>query len=524
MTNRIVNLPDTNTLAKGSMRYFTRLYHDKPLSLIILLAIIVRLIAAFFSKGWGMHDDHFLVIEPAQAWVDHYNYNNWLPFFNPEAVPSGHSLLYPGFHYLLFRFLEFAGIFDPQIKMLVVRLLHAAFSLLTVYFGFRIVETLSNTKVATKAGLLLALFWFIPFLCVRNLVEVVVIPFLVYGVWLIVNQNPRFRSFIMMLLAGLVMGTGFSIRFQTMAFAGGIGLALLLKKRWADTLYFCLGYLFAIVLVQGIIDYCIWGRPFAEFTEYFTYNLNNATEYIVSAWYTYLLLILGILIPPVSLMIFSGWLMSWRKQLILFLPALLFVLFHSLFPNKQERFILPAVPFIIMSGIIGWEEYQRNSSFWKNHLKWIRVAWIFFWVLNLIVLIPVTTMYSKKARTESMHYLSKYENIQNIMLDNSSGVVKYPPRFYLGQWANVIVIDESYTIPEFKENIHQQGLSGQPQFVLFIRDKNEVKRLKELKEALPGLVYETTIDPGFIDRLLYWLNPVNANQTIVIYRNTNFYK
>lgn len=506
------------------MQFFIRLYQEKPVKLILLLALAIRLIAAFFSKGWGMHDDHFLVIEPAQAWVDGANYNNWLPAFSADAVPSGHSLLYPGLHYLLFSFLNLLSITDPEIKMVIVRLLHAGFSLLTVYFGYKIAGLLGGKQVAGKVGLLLALFWFFPFLSVRNLVEMVCIPFLMAGIWLLIKPETRIKAVWMVFWAGLIMGIGFSVRFQTMTFAAGAGLALLLTKRWRDTLVFGLGYLFSILLIQGSIDYAIWRQPFAEFTEYFSYNLNNATEYIVSAWYTYLILLLGILLPPVSLMIMSGWLMSWRKHLLVFLPALCFLVFHSLFPNKQERFILPIVPFIIISGIAGWEAFVNRSAFWKNHKTWLKYFWIFFWILNTLALLPVSTMYTKKARVESMRYLSKYPDIRYLLLDSSSGPVKYPPCFYLEQWIKVIVIDESLGIETFGENLAKQDSAVHPRFVLFFKDGQETQRRAALLKAIPGLTYETTIEPGYMDKLLYWLNPVNANQTIEIYRNTNFYK
>ena len=41
-----------------------------------------------------------------------------------------------------------------------------------------------------------------------------------------------------------------------------------------------------------------------------------------------------------------------------------------------------------------------------------------------------------------------------------------------------------------------------------------------MKTVLPGLVFETSIEPGMMDKLLHWLNPINANQNIYIYRNT----
>jgi len=40
-----------------------------------------------------------------------------------------------------------------------------------------------------------------------------------------------------------------------------------------------------------------------------------------------------------------------------------------------------------------------------------------------------------------------------------------------------------------------------------------------MKTLFPDLVYETTIEPGFMDEVLFWLNPINDNQIITIYRN-----
>src|SRR5436190_6461652 len=147
------------------MNALRKLWDEKPLALVLFAALFFRLLSAFFSKGYGMSDDHFLVIEPAQAWVDGYNYNDCLPDKNkPDIVPAGHSFFYPGLHYLLFLFLKFIGYYDPQGKMYLVRFIHALFSLVIVYCGYKISERLAGKKQARYVGLLLALYWFMPML------------------------------------------------------------------------------------------------------------------------------------------------------------------------------------------------------------------------------------------------------------------------------------------------------------------------------------------------------------------------
>jgi hypothetical protein len=61
-----------------------------------------------------------------------------------------------------------------------------------------------------------------------------------------------------------------------------------------------------------------------------------------------------------------------------------------------------------------------------------------------------------------------------------------------------------------------------PRFVLFTGDRNISPMVIRARHYLPFLVYETTIEPGFIDRLVHWLNPINRNKTVTIYRNTEF--
>ncbi len=505
------------------MNYLRILIKERPLAVILTIAALIRIVAVLFSKGWGMHDDHFLVIEPAQSWIDGVDYNSWLPMFNKTAVPSGHSLLYSGIHYLLFSFFESIGIRDPQSKMYIIRFIHGLLSLSVVYWGFKITEKLSDVKTAFLSGLLIAIFWFMPFMSVRNLVELVCIPFLIWSLWLIIKKDGN-AGLITFFVSGFIMAIGFSFRFQTITFAAGLGLVLLIQKKWKEALVFGLGYGASVALIQGGIDYYIWQKPFAEFMEYTRYNMANANEYITNSWYTYILLVLGLLIPPVSVFLSFGFFRMWKKHLIIFLPTLIFFAFHSIFPNKQERFIIPAIPFIIILGIIGWEEFRQKSLFWINRPALLKASWTFFWSVNIIMLIPVSTMYSKRARVESMSYLSKYTGIGTILLEDANhDVVKYPPEFYLHQWVTVDVINISHTWEAYQAKIEENPIENQARFILFFEEANLQLRVNRLKTLIPDLVFETKIEPGLMDKILYWLNPLNANQTIYIYRNTDFF-
>jgi hypothetical protein len=497
-------------------------WNDRPMVLIMWLAIITRLVAAIFARGWGMLDDHFLVIEVAQSWADGGDEDLWLPWSKGNEGPSGHSLFYTGIHYLLFSFFNWLHFTDPHTKMLVVRFFHATFSLITVYYGYKIAEKISNKETAKIAGLLLAVFWFMPWFSVRNLVEIVPIPLLIISTWIILKKSDNRLDWKSFLFAGLIAGIAFSIRYQTMIFAGGMGLALLFQKKYRQGIIFGVGYFIMVAIIQGGIDYYIWGRPFAELTEYFLYNTENAENYITGEWYNYLVLLLGVFIPPVSVFILVGTFRNWKKHLIIFLPTLLFFLFHSFFPNKQERFIFTIVPFIIIIGIVGWQQILDSDGFISRQKRFIRFSWIFFWVINTIALIGVSTMYSKKARAEAMTYLSRYDNVTSILLENTnSGSSDIVPKFYLGQWVNVYDINQNFPLDSLPQKAFTSEM--EPRFFLFYRDQNLEQRVDDMKEYFPEMVLETASEPGFVDMIMHWLNPNNRNETIYIYRNGKYF-
>jgi hypothetical protein len=60
-----------------------------------------------------------------------------------------------------------------------------------------------------------------------------------------------------------------------------------------------------------------------------------------------------------------------------------------------------------------------------------------------------------------------------------------------------------------------------PGFILFYQPDNLEQRVENIKTIYPNLTFEVKIEPGYMDKVLYWLNPINANQNIYIYRNTD---
>ena len=493
-------------------------YNIHPLRFAIFSGLVFRLLAVIFSKGFGFFDDHFLILEAAQSWVDGTDYNNWLPSeVDSTREPKGHPYFYVGIHYLLLKFQTMLGLTDPQGKLYLIRLLHALWSLLIVYYGFKIAYKKSNLKVASWVGVALSLYWFFPFLSVRNLVEIACIPPMVIATWLVVKNDSKLNSRDAFLI-GLMLALAFSFRFQTVIFSAGFGLALLLLRvHFKYLILIILGFLVTAFVTLGILDIYIWGKPFVEFMAYVQYNIDNATVYGVDDWHMYISIVLGLLIPPLSILLFTGYFKNWKKEPLLFWPTFLFFAFHTYFPNKQERFILPVVPFIIILGFIGG--YQIITKYNWESKKWFKNTVIFCVVLNLILLPVLTFSYSKRNRVEAMCYIAKQKDCVRLLIEDSNlDEFTMPPQYYLENWSSTFGITKKFTPDSMLYYYNIINPNERPNYVVFMQAQNINARVDSLRKRFPTLHYEATIEPSFIDKTMHFLNPLNDNQTTYIYK------
>lgn len=495
------------------IEYIRQEWEKNSLRVILIIAFILRLVSVFFSKGYGMHDDHFLIIESSQSWVDGFDYNYWLPW-NGAVKPEGHSFFYVGIQYLIFVFLKFIGIVDPNNKMLLIRLFHAIYSLLIVSLSYKITKKISNKKNADIVGLLLAFLWMMPFFSVRNLVEIVAIPPLLASVWIIIKTDKATLK--QYLISGLIGGLAFSIRYQTGLFLAGMGLVLLYQKQFKQAIVYGISVLVSITIVQGGIDYFIWHKPFAELGEYVRYNIENKNEYISMPWYNYILLLLGIFVPPYSILLFLGFFNTRKKYLLIFIPTLIFLVFHSYFPNKQERFIFPVLPFYILLGVIGINTFLKNRENNKIFKRIYKFSFIFFLIINFALLPFVTTTYSKRARVETMYYLYNKQSKGNLLYEGTNqGGSKILPQFYSGEWRHIYHIDNEDNYNTY-ENMPD---TVKPDFEYYIFYGND--KLQERKQRIESIFEPLSLEyksvPGFVDWVMYTINPNNSNDTIFIY-------
>jgi hypothetical protein len=448
-----------------------------------------------------MHDDMFGPVQAMQEALDDFS-----------TVSDGEPrlLLYPMFQYVIFYLCELLHIFDPQSKMLVVRLFHAFYSLLVVYFGYKITLLISNEKLAKQVGIILAFIWFLPYMSVRNLVEVASIPPMLAGVYFVLRSKEKDYGDV--LLAGLFFAFAFIMRVQTAFIPIGMAAVLLLQQRFRMFAVLTFALLAISAFIIGLQDYCIWEKPFESVISYISYNSTAYNDYPNAPWYTTYILVIGVLIPPLGVMLFYGFLRTWRQYAILFVPVFLFLLFHAIYPNKQERFILTIMPLLIILGICGWNYVVEKSGWWMRHKKLLKGNWIWFWFINTLLLVLFVGSYSKRTRVESFTYLSD-KQVSGIVIDIGTDGSYFPPLFYLGRNSGTSIEIINVETDEIA-NVGNTNYA-----IIFDESDLDARKDRISKEFGTNLQLVQTLEPGLIDKVLHFTNPRhNKNYTAYIYK------
>ena len=331
-----------------------------PVSLILLVATLLRLLALVFTGGSTLYD--------AETGAYSFNY-----YHIPEAWLANPWIVY------------------------ISRVLIGAFSLLIITLSYRITKIIADKTTALEIALLLACFWAAPYLSVHPKPSVMCLPFLLYGTLLIVKQdnllsNNNIDKFhrTTFLIAGFCLGLGFAVCHVSLIYYIGILITLFILKNWKGALMTLIGYIVAIGLTQTIIDLIIYHRPFVEMAALFS-NIHNYYAFDGMFIYANAILTVGtillLLVVPLSLLMLFGFFRVCKKYLLLCLPAAL-VLISAIFSGMYTtEAILTIIPTYLIAGYVGWKEFYKTSAFWSKNKWLVWTCYILFALINTVLLV-----------------------------------------------------------------------------------------------------------------------------------------
>ena len=505
------------------LSYFTN--QGKLLSRVWSVAIILRLVAALFSQGYEMIDDHYLAIEPASSWVHSENYNNWYPNeYNQVASPQPFSYFYYFINYDLLWLEHKMGINDPQVQILGIRIVQAFWSILGLYFfvQWAKMKFVDRSGQWTPVGVFV--LWFVALggllnaYAVHQMVEMVVIPFLLYALW----QYERGNGF----RAAMALGLAVGMRYQLVWIPLVIGGLMVLKAQWSQAGRWLLGFALAFGLTQ-IDTVLIWHQPiYQHLVDYATYNAQHSGEYPNNP-FTYFSFIGYFVFPPFSLIVGYFWLKSirkwWLKADFWSFGVLAFLLFHVVFPNRQERFLLPAVPLFIGLAGVYLSEYSQVWS--ERRAKVLNNLLAVSLYLYLLVGVVFSFNYGKEGMVESCYYLYKQKDYQNVWVDNADGDGPiYIPLHYTGKFTHQFsshgqtnlkgMVEQLSSFPTYSP---ERLPYVQPNYLWIVSHEDFARREEAFRNSGLNISKVAEFDMGWIERLLSRLRK-KSEVRIAVYR------
>jgi hypothetical protein len=496
----------------------------------LLVAAVLRTLAVIFARGYLASDDYFETIGVALHWAHgHFwtadGFVNW-----PGCAPGGlmRSPLYNLFLAAQLKIASMIGLSTLSQQLYLVSAVHALLSLLPMYFGYRYVYEREQPQAALTAGLLLAAFYPLPFLSVRTLIEVVsgnlLVPALYYAdrAW----RNSEVKS---AAWSGLLIGAVWLIRPPAAVVAAPVFVLLLIacnggrgapaahlarraERRRSPTrasglpsrlqLGTALAFaapVIALALLEGVTEIATAGRFMGAMINYFRDSFSDPT--VAAPWYRYGLLLLGAFIPP-----FSIWFLASqarvkivREHAVFWWSAVIFIVIHSIVPNKQERFMFPILTTLLVLGAVGVYSLPRNRWFGKPALlKW---PWTYFWIVNVVLLAAFTFNYSHRGRVEPFVYLGEQADVRGVAVDCTRRNLTLLPDCYAGFPPPPVQV---HTVrPESATPF----LSDTVNYLLVFADDYPAAELMRWRELAGPWELVRESPPSMVDRFLEWINP-----------------
>jgi len=418
------------------------------------------------------------------------------------ATTYARSVLLPGVIGAIMALGRSIGVHDPGREMLLVRLIQAAYSLLAVYFVYRIVERSLDKDSALLGGLLAAAFFAMPVTAVHQLEESVCqVPLLAACWWWQRTEDGHQPSAVWGALAGAALGTALILRLPLIAFAAAFVVLALFRPAARNAKLAFLGGLACVIVLQGFSNAVVndqWGYSFIHRLGAMLHpqRMTVESDGFPSAppWH-YILTLLAAFIPPASILLLAAAVKGGgaRQLSLLGIPTLAFFVSHSVIANKQERFLLPILPilFILIVAGLPWLAARIASRVYRG-------MWWYFWIVNAALLIVLTFSFTKQDRVAPLLYVYRRHDATGVLVAQYNQTFRVPD-YYLGRPKPALLVlqqRDEVRVPGFAIN-----------YVVLYSDSLAADRAF-LEGALhQRLTLLTVITPSLADRLAQAINP-----------------
>lgn len=379
------------------------LFERHPLALSLILAFLIRSLAAYSNYGPFAIDDYFNVIDPAFRYL--------MLSEKPDIPALRFEVLPYAFAYFM-KPLYLMGVKRADALMSFAYGVMGVISLAQIVAVHRIGSLLLTTRWRNAMTLFSATWWIAPIF--TNSADIagpayILITFAILHLIRAVPHRfgigspgdfPSPRS--AFLWCGFYLSAAIFFRFSLAPLYFALGAWFLFAvprgEKLRSVFFFALGGLITAVIMV-LMELANKKAPFSTAIEFIKYNFGahiKTQSYGAMPWYMYLT-ILGIF--PLPILCFFFWYpmqQAARRYAGLTVLLAAFLLSHSAIAFKLERYVIPVLPILTIYLFKGIETYSER--------RWIINSYRVLIFMNILMILPVALTMQQRAGVDGAIY------------------------------------------------------------------------------------------------------------------------
>jgi phosphatidylinositol glycan class B len=331
---------------------------------ILIAALAIYTVSAWFSSGFLHGDEHYQIIEFAAHKLGMVSAAGLAWEFESMVRPG----LQPFIAFIILSLLNGISLTDPYIQAFILRLLTALTALSAIKYFTVVFRTMIKPEYHRIFLFLSYFLWFLPFVNVRFSSEAWSGIMLLYALSIAMDARAIRERYI---IVGLLLGFSFLFRYQNAFLALGVFLWLIfIKKENFPNLVKLAGAALLVFIIGIGIDYWLYEKLTLTSWNYFYVNLveDVASGYGTERWWNYFYSIFRFSFFPIGIPVILSFLyfLIRKPRHIVTWTVLPFFIIHSIIAHKELRFLFPVVNLVPFMLVIGFQELKWDLRNWRG--------------------------------------------------------------------------------------------------------------------------------------------------------------
>lgn len=474
---------------------FQNLFNRHSLAVSLLLAFVIRSVAAFSNYGPFAVDDYLNVIEPALRYL--------IQGAKPE-IPSLRFELLPYAFGWFMKPLWLAGVKRADWLVSFAYFIMGLISLLQIVAVHRIGALLLSAKWQNALTFFAATWAIAPIFTDSADIAGPAYLLLTFSLLYTVRARPlhfaadaakvRSTTTQALLFSGFFLSAAIFFRFSLaplyFALAVWVVTSAEKEKRLRDLAFFGAGGAITAI-AMALLEIATGKLPFSTAIEFIRYNFGAHIEtqsYGSMPWHMYIGIVLLFPLPVLNFFFWWPMLKVAKRYTAFSVLFLAFLVSHSAIAFKLERYVIPVIPILMVFLFKGIEDYSDR--------RWMRACTAALFTINTLLILPVALTMQQRAGVDGAIHAGSLGGLQF-----AQGIDPWRQAYY----------GLNRPTPRFVSHVDEMiGIAAAQKaarFTLFRFLYLSEAEQRQLKDAGFDCRLSRAFKPDFLERLSIRLNP-----------------